>query len=410
MVNLLPANGGPTTITKSDALCRPSQQKQVQTSGSPRLQAAPGAKVALQYQENGHVTLPDTVAGKPSPSRGTVFIYGTQNGATDFNFLDVHSLNGTTGWNAAGTGGNAQGKLLAKMNYDDGQCYQVNGGAISQQRQKEFPHPVEAPAGADIWCNNTIAIPTDAKTGEPYSLFWVWDWSTLAGTPGLPDGKLEIYTTCMDVDVTDNASDGNSSSNSSTTEASSTAPGVFAPSAASGSSGTAPTSTVVAASSTSAAFTPGIVPTTAPSASSLASGTMLSEYGKHSSSANAPKATSTQLSATAASSVLSAKSSSAVPEGFTVVTTMLTMTVQLPGAATAVPVTATASITAGSKNAVIGSVDREVSAQAPSTTTSDYRYPTTACVFCFDSDHSSVQTASADPKMHRYMHRRGVHA
>jgi len=29
----------------------------------------------------------------------------------------------------------------------------------------------------------------------------VWDWPTMPGTFGFPDGKQEIYTTCMDIDV-----------------------------------------------------------------------------------------------------------------------------------------------------------------------------------------------------------------
>lgn len=38
-----------------------------------------------------------------------------------------------------------------------------------------------------------------------YTLYWVWDWPTAARTPGFPNGKPEVYTTCMDVDVVDAA-------------------------------------------------------------------------------------------------------------------------------------------------------------------------------------------------------------
>src|SRR5271156_3127949 len=66
MVNLIPPNGGTINVITPDMLmCMPSQQDQVQTSGSPRLQAAPGAAISLRYQENGHVTLPDNQPGKP---------------------------------------------------------------------------------------------------------------------------------------------------------------------------------------------------------------------------------------------------------------------------------------------------------------------------------------------------------
>lgn len=195
MVNLLPPNDRPTaTIEKTDLMCKDSQKAQVQTDGSPRLQAAPGSLVALRYQENGHVTLPDIPTGKPK-NRGTVYIYGTTQSSDTDSFLGIHKQ-----WNADGTGGDKRGKLIAKQDYDDGQCYQVNGGSISVARQAQFPHQADQEMGNDLWCQNDIKIPTDAPTGKPYTLYWVWDWSTLPG-PNLPNGKTEIYTTCMDVDL-----------------------------------------------------------------------------------------------------------------------------------------------------------------------------------------------------------------
>ena len=56
-------------------------------------------------------------------------------------------------------------------------------------------------------CQNDVAIPKDAPSGKPYTLYWVWDWSTLPNVdPGLPKGKAELYTTCMDIDVTSSGS------------------------------------------------------------------------------------------------------------------------------------------------------------------------------------------------------------
>ena len=174
----------------------PQQQKQTQTDGSPRLKASPGAFVALRYQENGHVTLPQNQPGKPA-NRGNVYIYGTTQPKADEKFLDVHGK-----WNAQGTGGDKRGKLLATQPFDDGQCYQVNGGQISTQRQTKFPHQADQLMGTNLWCQNDIAIPTDAPSGKPYTLYWVWDWPTQKGVdPGLPNGKPETYTTCMDVDI-----------------------------------------------------------------------------------------------------------------------------------------------------------------------------------------------------------------
>lgn len=198
MVNLLPPNGRAASdgILKSDLMCKDSQRKQVQTDGSPRLQAAPGALVALRFQENGHVTLPQTQLGKPE-NRGNVSIYGTAQPSETDTLLGIHKQ-----WNAAGTGGDKRGKLLATQPFDDGQCYQVNGGQISVGRQAQFPHQANQLMGADLWCQNDIAIPSDAPAGKPYTLYWVWDWPTAPNVdPGLPKGKEETYTTCMDIDL-----------------------------------------------------------------------------------------------------------------------------------------------------------------------------------------------------------------
>ena len=146
MVHILPGQGQPaieqrdigaidtTGVTPTDPICKKTQQSQIQSSGLPRLSAAPGSMVALRYQENGHVTLPQNQPGKP-PNRGTVYIYGTTQPDPNEKFLDVFNK-----WNADGTGGDKRGKLVATQAFDDGHCYQVNGGNISEQRQKEFPH------------------------------------------------------------------------------------------------------------------------------------------------------------------------------------------------------------------------------------------------------------------------------
>ena len=209
MVHILPAANQPaieerdtipaldtTGVTPQDPMCKHSQQTQYQTGDSPRLQAAPGDLVALRYQENGHVTLPQNQPGKPA-NRGLVYIYGTTQPKSPELFLDVFGQ-----WNADGTGGDRRGKLLETQPFDDGYCYQVNGGNISTERQAQHPHTPNELMGANLWCQNNIALPTDAATGKPYTLYWVWDWPTEAGVdPNLPKGKAELYTTCMDVDI-----------------------------------------------------------------------------------------------------------------------------------------------------------------------------------------------------------------
>lgn len=208
MVHILPTAGQPAIeardigavdtmdIKPTDPMCKKIQQQQVQSAGSPRLSAAPGSMVALRYQENGHVTLPQNQPGKPA-NRGNVYIYGTTQPKADENFLDVFNK-----WTADGTGGDKRGILLATQPFDDGQCYQLNSGQISQQRKTQFPHEATQLMGADLWCQNDIRIPTDAPPGKPYTIYWVWDWPTERnGDPNLPKGKAEVYTTCMDIDI-----------------------------------------------------------------------------------------------------------------------------------------------------------------------------------------------------------------
>ena len=209
MVHILPGQGQPsieqrdtipatdlTGITNDDKMCKMTQQTAYQADGSPRLQAAPGALVSLRYQENGHVTLPDNQKGKPK-NRGTVYIYGTTQPKFPELFLDVFGK-----WTADGTGGDRRGRLLATQPFDDGYCYQVNSGNISTTRQAAHPHEPDQLMGANLWCQNNIAIPTDAVIGQIFTIYWIWDWPTEPNVdPNLPNGKAEIYNSCADLDI-----------------------------------------------------------------------------------------------------------------------------------------------------------------------------------------------------------------
>jgi hypothetical protein len=185
-----------TQILPSDKMCKDTQQEQKQSDGSPRLEASAGAAIALRFQENGHVTLPQNQPGKPA-NRGSVYVYGTTQPKAGEKLLDVHGS-----WTADGTGGDGRGVLLSKQNFDDGRCYQINSGKISETRQAEYTHSASQLMGADLWCQQDIQLPASTPSGKPYTLYWVWDWPTAAGIdPTYPNGKAEIYTTCMDVDV-----------------------------------------------------------------------------------------------------------------------------------------------------------------------------------------------------------------
>jgi hypothetical protein len=196
-----------TLVLPTDKLCKDTQQEQTQTAGSTRLQASAGDAVALRYQENGHVTLPWNQPGKPANS-GSVYVYGTTQPKVGEKILDVHGV-----WTSDGTGGDGRGLLLSKQNFDDGRCYQVNSGNISQTRQQEYSHQANQLMGADMWCQQDVKLPSTAPSGKLYTLYWVWDWPTLPGIdPTYPQGKTEIYTTCMDVDVVTSTSQKNGNS------------------------------------------------------------------------------------------------------------------------------------------------------------------------------------------------------
>jgi hypothetical protein len=196
MTYLIPPNGRPTgnQILSTDLMCKGSQKIGNQTAGFPALNASPGDMIAIRYQENGHVTNPGVPPGKPA-NGGTIYIYGTQNPSDNDTVLSIHKV-----WNAAGTGGNRNGVLLATRNFDDGQCYQVdNAHPLSVQRQKEFPHSPDPLMGADLWCQSDVTLPSNISSSGSYTLYWLWDWPT--GTPGIGNGINEIYTTCIDVNV-----------------------------------------------------------------------------------------------------------------------------------------------------------------------------------------------------------------
>ncbi|ERS99719.1 hypothetical protein HMPREF1624_03083 [Sporothrix schenckii ATCC 58251] len=218
---LVPENGRPTgnEILSTDPLCHPSQTIGNYSTKFPMLTVTPGGYIALRYQENGHVTLPEVNPTKPL-NRGTVYIYGTTQPSDNELFLDVFQK-----WTADGTGGNGRGRLLATRNFDDGQCYQINNGNISEARQAQFTKVAENPQGADLWCQNDIQLPSDLVAGSKYTLYWIWNWPTFnaAGSPtdiptaGYNVTLLQHYTSCMDVSVVAGSGSGSGGSSKAIT-------------------------------------------------------------------------------------------------------------------------------------------------------------------------------------------------
>ena len=201
----LPARQQKLFIDETTPLCHTAQRKQVQSSDKyPRLQATPGGYIAMRYQENGHVTLPQNQRGKPKKA-GTVFVYGTTEPQEDEKLLNVLQ------WTKDGQGGNKKGALITMNDFDDGRCYEMKPDAstVRDERIKEFPNFAMGqvvqgkPGNYPLACETDVQLPQTATLGKPYTFYWVWQWNTAPNVdPGLPKGKDEYYTTCIDVDVT----------------------------------------------------------------------------------------------------------------------------------------------------------------------------------------------------------------
>ncbi|KAJ4368593.1 hypothetical protein N0V86_009500 [Didymella sp. IMI 355093] len=194
-------------IDDTSPLCHTSQTKQKQSSDKyPRLQAVAGGFVAMRYMENGHVTMVDPATGLGKPEKGgSVFVYGTTSPKEDEKLVDVLK------WTADGSGGDARGVLLTSNNFDDGRCYEINNTPISEERRKSDPNFAMGqaidgePGNYPLFCETNVQIPKNVTQGKPYTFYWVWQWNTAPNVdPGLPDGKDQYYTTCIDVDIGSN--------------------------------------------------------------------------------------------------------------------------------------------------------------------------------------------------------------
>ncbi|KAI0160731.1 hypothetical protein GGR57DRAFT_391184 [Xylariaceae sp. FL1272] len=152
----------------------------------PPLTASAGDYIAMQYQENGHVSQPD-LTKRPYRS-GNVYVYGTLEHQDSDGINDV--LNS---WNAEGTGGNKKGKLIASHYYDDDQCYQNNPATeVWQTRSKKNG------GLSELWCQTDIQLPTDLPDSGTYTLMWVWDWPNIIDDT---HNSTEIYTSCAQINL-----------------------------------------------------------------------------------------------------------------------------------------------------------------------------------------------------------------
>ena len=187
MTYLLPRND--FGLSPTDPICAPTQRQSNQTAGSPMLRASPGSSIILRYQENGHVTLPQSPPGKPTS--GKTYIYATASPSPADAILSIHKV-----WSKDGAGGDQRGRLLGTFDFDDGRCYQVNNGPISKHRQGKYGHRPDPLQGSDLWCSNIVQLPSDICGVERLTLYWVWDWPSY---PGQDRERQQIYTTCIDI-------------------------------------------------------------------------------------------------------------------------------------------------------------------------------------------------------------------
>ncbi|KAF2493884.1 hypothetical protein BU16DRAFT_512009 [Lophium mytilinum] len=179
-------------ITDNMNICNTDAQEPGQADGFPKLKTAPGNYVAMRYAENGHVSQPLQLPGKPDKA-GTNYVFATTNPKKGETLANVMR------WTVDGKGGDGNGRLLTAQTFDDGRCYENSKFDIAMAREAATPNN-----GMPLMCETDFQIPKDAKTGQPLTLYWVWQWPTLPGKdPNDKLGKDEYYTSCMDVDIVD---------------------------------------------------------------------------------------------------------------------------------------------------------------------------------------------------------------
>ena len=198
MTYQLPPDGRvPSQILPTDTICAPSQRYAEQTDGSPRLNVTNGQTIALQFNENGHITKPwNNPIGKDGP--GNVYVYGTNQSEPTDTLLDIFGV-----WTEDGSGGNQRGQLLYQASFDDGMCYQYSDAAsgyspIESHRASLYPGPgsIDPAQNQNRWCLARLNLP-ELPAGSLYTLYWVWYWPFVNTKPA----QELVYTTCIDIDV-----------------------------------------------------------------------------------------------------------------------------------------------------------------------------------------------------------------
>ncbi|KAF3939836.1 hypothetical protein ABW19_dt0204773 [Dactylella cylindrospora] len=168
-------------LSSKQMVCPAGKREPGQGAGFPKLKATPGDLVKAKYLENGHIwqTL-DGVNGAGAKS-GTIYWYGTQNPKADRDIASVLE------WTRDGKGGDGDGQLLEITSFDDGLCIEVGHENAGGQNRDAGP------------CSSYFRLPKDAKVGEDYTVYWLWDYTEHFGPP--KPGFIEWYSSCMDIEI-----------------------------------------------------------------------------------------------------------------------------------------------------------------------------------------------------------------
>ncbi|KAK6338931.1 hypothetical protein TWF696_009732 [Orbilia brochopaga] len=171
-------------IDSKTPVCPPGRTSPGQNPAFPKLKATPGDLVRAQYLENGHIW--QTLDGQngPKAKSGTIYWYGTQNPRADRDIASVLK------WTRDGKGGDGQGVLLDTTPFDDGVCIETGHENVQKGR-------VGGP------CKSYFRLPSTAKAGKDYTIYWLWDYSQHFGPK---PGYVEWYSSCMDISVVDKKS------------------------------------------------------------------------------------------------------------------------------------------------------------------------------------------------------------
>ena len=194
MTHLLSSNERQArAILLTDRICMSTQQTHNQTENNLALRASVEAHVALRYQKNDHITLTQNNSSEKL-SLGTISIYETTVSRPQNSMLKIHDV-----WNSIDRGEDRRGRLLFTQNFDDGRCYQINDNFLFKKRQQKYSHASDSLQEQNLWCKIIVILSLDLVPDNLYTLYWIWDWSTVAGTSSLSFEQIQLYTTCLDV-------------------------------------------------------------------------------------------------------------------------------------------------------------------------------------------------------------------